>query len=207
MLVNEQVVLTDLPGLPSRDHQVADMWEKSWRPLVVQYLRQCESLRCMVYVHDVRWKVTSYVREFVREVAALDVPILLVLSKDDRILGELHHKERETAEAERQAEIALRERLMLRVRRALDFDGVHLHYSTDNTIPASRKARRNLLRCDATLLALPVSCAQATGAVLLTRVACPACRYVESLVGAGTRDECRELLSSVEQRGRPGARD
>ena len=54
MLVNEKVVLADLPGLPSRDHQVEGIWEASWRPLVYQYLRECESLRAMVYVHDVR---------------------------------------------------------------------------------------------------------------------------------------------------------
>ena len=54
MLVNERVVLADLPGLPSRDHQVEGIWEASWRPLVYQYLRECESLRAMVYVHDVR---------------------------------------------------------------------------------------------------------------------------------------------------------
>ena len=70
MLVNERVVLTDLPGLPSRDHQVAHMWERAWRPLVFQYMRKCEDLRCMLYVHDVRWKVTSYVREFLDDVRA-----------------------------------------------------------------------------------------------------------------------------------------
>ena len=37
---------------------------------------------------------------------------------------------------------ALRQRLMLRVRKALGFDGVHLHYSVDSGLPQSRKARR-----------------------------------------------------------------
>ena len=57
MRVNEKVVLTDLPGLPSRDHQVSAIWETNWRPLVLDYISSCDSLRAMLYVHDIRWKV------------------------------------------------------------------------------------------------------------------------------------------------------
>ena len=64
MLVNEKVVLADLPGLPSRDHQVEGIWEASWRPLVYQYLRECESLRAMVYVHDVRRRRAVFAAQF-----------------------------------------------------------------------------------------------------------------------------------------------
>ena len=59
MRVNEKVVLTDLPGLPSRDHQVSAIWETNWRPLVLDYIASCDSLRAMLYVHDIRWKVNS----------------------------------------------------------------------------------------------------------------------------------------------------
>ena len=174
MLVNEQVVLTDLPGLPSRDHQVAAKWESSWRPLVFQYIRKCKQLRCMVYVHDVRWKVTSYVREFLEEVEENGLPILLVLSKDDRIVNILKDADRQTPEEERTNEIALRERMMTRIRRALGFDGVHLHYSTDSSKPASRMARRRLLR------------------------------YIESVTQTASREETRELLESIaEDKFRP----
>ena len=41
MLVNQGLVLADLPGLPSRDHQVEFQWERSWRPLVLEYVRRC----------------------------------------------------------------------------------------------------------------------------------------------------------------------
>ena len=93
MLVNEQVVVTDLPGLPSRDHQVSGMWETAWRPLVLDYLRRCDGLRCMLYVHDVRWKVSGLVRDFLDEVRdECGVPVLLVLSKDDRLGAELERK-------------------------------------------------------------------------------------------------------------------
>ena len=40
MLVNQRLVLADLPGLPSRDHQVEYQWESSWRPLVLEYVRR-----------------------------------------------------------------------------------------------------------------------------------------------------------------------
>ena len=172
MVVNEKLVLTDLPGLPSRDHQVAAMWEKSWEPLVFQYIRRCEGLRCMLYVHDVRWKITHYVRSFLEEVEGMGLPVLLVLTKDDRIVGELRPAkkgERETPEEVREAEHLLRQRLMKRARKSLAFEGVHIHYSTDSTNPSCRKARRRMLR------------------------------YLESIVATGSREECSELLAGIYQ--------
>ena len=85
MLVNGAFVFTDLPGLPSRDHQVERIWHSEWRPLVDAYLREAPDLRAMIYVHDIRWKVAPLVRDFLRDVQATGVPVLLVLSKDDRI--------------------------------------------------------------------------------------------------------------------------
>jgi GTP-binding protein len=140
MLVNERVVITDLPGLPSRDGQVTAMWEGAWKPLVFDYIRRCDSLVGMLYVHDVRWKVSSLVRDFLDEVRAAGVPVLLVLSKDDKLVTELSDP---TAQG---AEHALRERYMRRVRRSIGFEGVHVHYSTNSELAVSRKARRRLLR-------------------------------------------------------------
>ena len=76
LLVNERLVITDLPGLPSRDGQVARIWETEWRPLVMQYVAQCAPLRAMLYVHDIRWKVSPACREFVHrvQVAPRDAP-------------------------------------------------------------------------------------------------------------------------------------
>jgi ribosome biogenesis GTP-binding protein YsxC/EngB len=164
MLVNERVVLTDLPGLPSRDHQVAAIWERAWQPLVLQYVSRCEELRCMLYVHDIRWKVSNLVREFLADMRDEGVPVLLVLTKDDRIRGELRGDE---ADSGQRGEHALRQRYMRRVRRALDFDGVHVHYSTDSSNASARKARRRLLR------------------------------YIESIAAAGSREECAELLDAI----------
>ena len=89
MRVNEQLVVTDLPGLPSRDHQVSHIWETTWEPLVFDYIRQCDELLAMVYVHDIRWKVSPRVRSFIRSVQETGLPVLLVLSKDDRLKLEL----------------------------------------------------------------------------------------------------------------------
>lgn len=155
-LVNDRVVLADLPGLPSRDGQVTQMWEGAWRPLVDEYVKRCGSLRAMLYVHDIRWKVSPQVREFLADVQEAGLPVLLVLTKDDLL-----------AKDEGADEHTRRQTLARRVRRSFDFDGVHLHYSTKNQLPASRKARRSLLR------------------------------YIESMVKAGSRTECESLLDSI----------
>ena len=108
------------------------------------------------------------VRDFLAEVReTTNLPVILALTKDDRIVGEINNAHLLDADGLRQAEIELRERMMTRVRRSLDFDGVHLHYSTSNEIPSSRKARRRLLR------------------------------YIESLVEAGSREESGKLLDSI----------
>ena len=143
MLVNQRLVIADLPGLPSRDHQVEFQWEKSWRPLVLEYARRCEPLRAMLYVHDVRWKVSSLCREFLAEVQAMGVPVLLVLTKDDRLPAEgpeLHK---------------LRVKQAKRIKASLGLaDSVHLHYSVDSSLASSRKARRQLLRYIESMAAL-----------------------------------------------------
>ncbi|KAL1526342.1 hypothetical protein AB1Y20_015056 [Prymnesium parvum] len=142
MRVNHKLVVTDLPGLPSRDHQVAEIWERVWEPLVFDYIRQCDPLRAMIYVHDIRWKVSPRVRTFVREVQDAGVPVLLVLSKDDRLANELKSDE----VGDREAEHNKRVTFARRVRRAMGFDGIHVHYSTESALAQSRNGRRTVLR-------------------------------------------------------------
>lgn len=165
MLVNQRLVLADLPGLPSRDHQVEYQWETSWRPLVLEYVRRCGPLRAMLYVHDVRWKVSSLCRDFLADIQEAGVPVILILTKDDR----LEARGTETQHT-------LRVKQARRIKNSLGLtDSVHLHYSVDNSLPASRKARRQLLR------------------------------YIESLAAADDKDECSELLSAIsaKKRGDP----
>ena len=195
MLVNEKVVLADLPGLPSRDHQVEGIWEASWRPLVYQYLRECESLRAMVYVHDVRrrraifrratrrnfvrnppthllpapqvrWTASAAVREFVRDVRDMGVPVILALTKNDKL--RIIHGDKENEQ---------RARLTRKVRQQLGFDGVHVHYSCDSTLPASRRGRRQMLR------------------------------YFESFVEAESRDEVASQLQAQAEKMQGGGGD
>ena len=173
MQINERFVLTDLPGLPSRDHQVEQKWEETWRPLVMQYIEGAPTLRAMLYLHDIRWKVSPMVRDFVGNVSE-HLPVVLVLTKDDQLLGEVHrHMGNEPQspwiqllkKAQRQgrqgpgptnmadfdAEVKRREHeLRIRrtenIRKALDFKGLHVHYSCDASNPAGRRARRSMLR-------------------------------------------------------------
>ncbi|KAL3916960.1 MAG: hypothetical protein SGPRY_006603, partial [Prymnesium sp.] len=176
MCVNGKLVLTDLPGLPSRDHQVAHLWENIWEPLVFDYIGQCDRLLAMIYVHDVRWKVSNTVRTFVREVRNAGVPVLLVLSKDDRIVNELKPGQvRAGGDPSRypcnavtkDAEHKQRMHFTKRARNAMDFDGVHVHYSTDSSLAQSRNARRAVLR------------------------------HIEGIVAAGSKEEAWELLEGI----------
>jgi len=144
MLVNSKMVLTDLPGLPSRDHQVEKLWASSWEPLVLAYIRECRSLRAMVYAHDVRWKVTPIVRDFLRTVQEEGLPVILVLTKDDKLADE----------GGKEPMVERRIRLSSTIRKSLDFGGLHINYSTDNSIPTSRRARRSLLRLIEDLVAV-----------------------------------------------------
>ena len=40
----------------------------AWRPLVDEYVKRCGSLLAMLYVHDIRWKVSPQVRDFLADV-------------------------------------------------------------------------------------------------------------------------------------------
>ena len=137
MLVNQKLVLADLPGLPSRDHQVEKIWASTWEPLVMAYIRECKSLRAMLYAHDIRWKVSPLVRSFLRTVQEAGLPVVLVLTKDDKLA--LDEKDRLPVHERRR-------RLTDSIRRSLDFGGLHMHYSCESSLPESRRARRSLLR-------------------------------------------------------------
>lgn len=143
MRVNDRVVIADLPGLPSRDGQVTQVYENYWGPLIYDYMRRCDTLLAMVYVHDIRWRVSPLVRRFLEDVQKQGLPVLLALTKDDKIVSTLS---RVGGPPARDAEHEARQRMMRRARRSLGFDGVHLHYSTNSDLPVARKARRRLLR-------------------------------------------------------------
>mmetsp|Transcript_43267 Transcript_43267/g.80538 ORF Transcript_43267/g.80538 Transcript_43267/m.80538 type:complete len:396 (+) Transcript_43267:45-1232(+) len=159
LLVNDRIVLTDLPGLPSRDGQVTEMWDRTFQPLIMDYVKRCDSLLGMIYTHDIRWKVSPMVRQFLSEIRDQGVPVVLALTKDDRV--DTVAREPTPTEIHK-----ARVKCMTRIRKALKFQGVHVHYSTRNELADSRKARKILLR------------------------------YIESMVKAGSREESKKMLDS-----------
>ena len=77
--------------------------------------------------------------------------LVQVLTKDD-VITELRHdkawrRQRMAEDAVKKANRQHKSRLSLtrRVRRDMGFKGVHLHYSTNNALPQSRRARKILL--------------------------------------------------------------
>lgn len=129
--VNQRVVLTDFPGLPAHDNQHWYAWQSEWLPLIQQYVCNCKALRAMLYLHDVRWQVTKQMVEFLEGVQAEGLPVLLLLTKDDKLTDHSH-----------------RMRCTNKVLRSLQgsWQGLHLHYCSRNDVPAGRKGRRQLLR-------------------------------------------------------------
>lgn len=94
---------------------------------------------CMFFVHDIRWEVSEPVREFLYAVRAAELPVILVLTKDDKVVDHVKIDKATGLPANPRSEHELRERYMRRIRRELDFSGVHLHYSTNSEKPFSRK--------------------------------------------------------------------
>lgn len=139
IVVNGRIVLTDLPGLPARDGQTSKLWDTEFEPLYAAYTRLAIDLRAMLFLHDVRWRVSEDVRTFVQSTGlraataasedAQRLPMLLVLTKDDRVPN---------ADA--------RARGVARVKRQLGWEGVHVHYAATNELPQGRRARRQVLR-------------------------------------------------------------
>ena len=128
-LVNDQFVLTDFPGLPSRDGQVDGMWRGKWRNLIRAYLENAEDLRSFLFIHDARWPVTPEEKKFVLWIDKFKIPnYILLLSKDDKI----DHNRRIMG--------------LNNVKNKLNWTGKHLHYCSDNASAPCRRSRRQLLR-------------------------------------------------------------
>ena len=116
LLCNEQFVLADLPGYPAwdGDRRVPRDWVARLRPLIRDYLRlgagagegegaEYFDLRALLWLHDVRWRITEQDVQFARMAEDLGVPTLLILTKDDRVGG---HAERQRRTEEIRAQLA-----------------------------------------------------------------------------------------------------
>uniref|UniRef100_A0A7S0B6R5 G domain-containing protein n=1 Tax=Pyrodinium bahamense TaxID=73915 RepID=A0A7S0B6R5_9DINO len=136
--VNGRFVLVDLPGYPDPD-EVAYMgvmknWESHWEDLVLSYLEMCAAgqydLRLLLQLQLSKNRPSLMCRRFADEVQRLDLPLLLILTKDDQL--KKGHAERNY--------------MMNQIKKALRLEVPHLHYSADAALPSSRKARRQLHR-------------------------------------------------------------
>ena len=96
----------------------------------------------------------------------MGVPVILALTKNDKL--RIIHGDKENEQ---------RARLTRKVRQQLGFDGVHVHYSCDSTLPASRRGRRQMLR------------------------------YFESFVEAESRDEVASQLQAQAEKMQGGGGD
>ena len=83
----------------------------------------------MFFLHDCRWRVSTPIRAFVDEMRRVELPTVLVLTKDDQV-----------------EEPAMRNVHLSKVTKRLDWTGMHIHYSATNETPNGRKSRRQVLR-------------------------------------------------------------
>lgn len=157
--VNNRFILVDLPGYPDPD-EVAYMgvmknWESHWEDLVLTYLEMCASrkydLRLLLQLQLSRNRPSRMCTKFAAEVRRLDLPMLLIMTKDDQL--KKGHEERNY--------------YLRQITKSMNFEGPHLHYSSDANLLSSRKARRQLHR------------------------------WIRSAVSAGSKEECKELLRKV----------
>mmetsp|Transcript_19665 Transcript_19665/g.23390 ORF Transcript_19665/g.23390 Transcript_19665/m.23390 type:complete len:345 (-) Transcript_19665:58-1092(-) len=103
--VNDKFVLTDLPGFVTQDGQYSKEWKTHWEPLIRFYMNEFlpknnhsdieilnnkgSLLKGVLFLSDTRWRSTiedQLMFHFIRD--QLKLPILLILTKDDKLLIE-----------------------------------------------------------------------------------------------------------------------
>lgn len=75
--------LVDLPGYGFA--RVSLAVKERWQALMARYLRERESLRGLVIVMDIRHPLTDFDRQMIDWGAAVDLPLLLLLTKADKL--------------------------------------------------------------------------------------------------------------------------
>jgi len=166
--VNGSFALADLPGHSPPDGQLSLAWMKRWGPLVKKFLEHVapsvrddnEDLNALVptlepsskmvrplhgifFLCDVRWPCSQEDQELLQSIGpeGLNIPTLLVFTKDDRIASDLHRKSkghrrrRSSSDPEVQAAAINdvhfeRIRLAKQRRAELCWSGPHVHFSS-----------------------------------------------------------------------------
>lgn len=101
--VNKRFTIADTPGYSyvpksGSEHaivnEIAENWEAKFKPLVKEYLDTTPWLRAAIYVHEISKDVTPADKEMVRMLKKRGIPVLLVLSKDDKVDSDTHRLSR-----------------------------------------------------------------------------------------------------------------
>jgi len=98
--VNRRFTITDAPGYgsDSTKHESAKKAYRDWKehsePLVAEYLNSTRWMRAAIYTHEISKDATDADREFLDMLRSRDIPILLVLTKDDKVDSEPHRLSR-----------------------------------------------------------------------------------------------------------------
>jgi len=104
MCVNRRFTIADTPGYGSikaslkndSGAAVRQEWEEKFKPLVEEYLETTPWLRAAIYVHEISKDVTDGDREMVEMLRQRSIPVLLVLTKDDKVDSDTHRCSRAT---------------------------------------------------------------------------------------------------------------
>ncbi|CAJ1401133.1 unnamed protein product [Effrenium voratum] len=136
--VNNRFVLVDLPGYPDPEelaHQgVLKKWEAHWQDLVFTYLQMCADghydLRLMLQLQQTKRRPSRACRMFVDELRAKDLPLLLILTKDDQL-----KKPNEE-----------RNYYATQIKKTLGLEGQHLHFTAKHALEMSRRSKKHVQR-------------------------------------------------------------
>jgi len=98
--VNRRFTIADTPGYgqagighPSAERIHRD-WQDKWKPLFEEYLNTTHWLRAVIYVHDIGKDVTQADLDTVNMLRDRQIPVLLVLTKDDKVDSDTHRMSR-----------------------------------------------------------------------------------------------------------------
>jgi len=97
--VNRRFTVTDSPGYGGKStnpkaQTIQKTWQSKWQPLVEDYLNKTHWLRAVVYVHDIAKDVTEEDIAMVRMLRQRKLPVLLLLTKDDKVDSDTHRLSR-----------------------------------------------------------------------------------------------------------------
>jgi len=92
--VNGRFNLADTPGYSVTENQVSDKWNSTWLPLVEAYMGKTPTITAGLFLVDIAKDVHKVDRQIVNLFKKHNIPILLVLTKDDKIIDRNHRMDR-----------------------------------------------------------------------------------------------------------------